>query len=70
MKPLPPTYVPGNTDAERLRPLEIPRDIAAKCDAPNQGERFDRMLRKVLTAPKTDLDRYQRMLKARRKKAK
>jgi len=33
-------------------PLSIPPEIAAKCDAPNQAETFDRGVRAFLAVPK------------------
>jgi hypothetical protein len=39
------------------RPIQIPPEIAAKCDAPNQAARFDRMFRHVIAVPKAEIDR-------------
>jgi hypothetical protein len=33
--------------------IEIPPDIAAKCDGPDQFNRFDSLFRKVISHPKT-----------------
>jgi hypothetical protein len=41
------------------RPLSIPPDIAAKCDAPNQGGNLDRVLRSVLSASKEEINRME-----------
>jgi hypothetical protein len=37
--------------------VTIPPDIAANCDAPNQGANFDRVFRRVLAVPKTEVER-------------
>lgn len=34
-------------------PITIPEDIAAKCDAPDQFENFDRGVRLFLSVPKS-----------------
>ena len=39
------------------RPINIPPDVAAKCDAPSQFENFDRLFRSVIAVPKTVIDR-------------
>jgi hypothetical protein len=39
------------------QPLEIPPDIAAKCDGPKQFEKFDRLFRSVISVPKADIDK-------------
>ena len=31
--------------------MQIPEDIQAKCDAPNQFQNFDRLFRKVISKP-------------------
>jgi hypothetical protein len=33
-------------------PITIPPDIAAKCDGPDQFEKFDRLFRGVIAVPK------------------
>ena len=40
----------GNMKSDPATPISIPDDIAAKCDGPEQFQKFDRMFRKVLTA--------------------
>ena len=35
----------------------IPEDIAAKCDGPDQFQRFDRLFRAVIATPKADIDK-------------
>jgi hypothetical protein len=45
-------------------PLVIPPDIAAKCDGPDQFERFDQMVSALVTVPKSAIakeeKKYQR----------
>ena len=47
-------------------PLTIPPEIAAKCDAPNQAETFDRGVRAFLAVPKSAVLKEE--AKTRRKK--
>ena len=52
------------------RPMVIPDDIAAKCDGPNQFERFDALFRAVIAVPKTDIDKAEEKWKAERARKK
>ena len=49
-------------------PVEIPADIAAKCDGPDQFQNFDRIFRAVIAAPKAAIDKAE--AKWKRKQAK
>jgi hypothetical protein len=54
-------------------PITIPPEIAAKCDAPNQFENFDRLFRTVIAAPKSAIDKAEvnwKRTRARKKRAK
>jgi hypothetical protein len=50
-------------------PIAIPPEIAAKCDAQNQAENFDRGIRAFLTVPKSAVLKEEAKTK-RRKRAK
>jgi hypothetical protein len=50
-------------------PITIPPEIAAKCDAPNQAENFDRGIRAFLSVPKSAMLKQEARAK-RRKRAK
>ena len=50
------------------RAVEIPADIAAKCDGPNQFENFDRLFRTVIAAPKSAIDKAEAKWKRARQK--
>ena len=54
-------------------PIEIPADIAAKCDGPDQFERFDQMVSALVAVPKSAIakeeKKYQRS-RAKKKRAK
>lgn len=39
------------------KPIAIPDDLAARCDGPDQFEKFDRMFRNVISVPKTAIDK-------------
>ena len=53
------------------QPLEIPAGIAAKLDAPNQFEKFDRRLfRSVIAVPKADIAKAETKWKRERAKKK
>ena len=49
-------------------PITIPPEIAAKCDAPNQAENFDRGIRAFLSVPKSAVLKEE--AKAKRRKLK
>lgn len=51
-------------------PIAIPADIAAKCDGPDQAERFDRGIRAFLSVPKSAVLRAEAAKTKRPKKAK
>jgi hypothetical protein len=38
-------------------PIDIPPEIAAKCDGPNQAARFDHMVRTLIAVPKAEIDK-------------
>jgi len=48
------------------RPIEIPPDIAAKCDGPNQFEKVDRLFRSVISVPKATIDEAEQKWKQER----
>jgi hypothetical protein len=50
-------------------PLTIPPEIAAKCDAPNQAENFDRGIRAFLAIPKSAVLKEEAKAKRRKQKA-
>jgi hypothetical protein len=53
--------------------MVIPPEITAKCDGPNQFERFDALFRAVIAVPKADIDKTEAKWKAdraRKKRAK
>ena len=54
----------------KSEPMAIPDDIAAKCDGPDQSERFDRGVRAFLAVPKLAVLRSEAKAKGRKKKAK
>lgn len=39
------------------KPIQIPEDIAARCDGPDQFEKFDSLFRTVIAAPKAEIDK-------------
>jgi hypothetical protein len=41
----------------RKRQFKITKELEAKCDAPNQFERFDNLFRAVILKPSTSLSR-------------
>jgi hypothetical protein len=49
--------------------LAIPADIAAKCDGPDQAERFDLGIRAFLAVPKSAVLKSEARAKRRKKKA-
>jgi hypothetical protein len=49
-------------------PLSIPAEIAAKCDAPNQAETFDRGVRAFLAVPKSAILKEEAKAKRRKKR--
>ncbi len=51
-------------------PMVIPPDIAAKCNGPNQFERFDALFRTVIAVPKADIDKAEAKRKAERARKK
>jgi hypothetical protein len=58
-----PPNAPGDST-----PISIPEDIAAKCDAPDQFNRFDRMFRAVVAVPKATLEKRERAWKRKQEK--
>jgi hypothetical protein len=38
-------------------PISIPEDIAARCDGPDQFEKFDNLFRTVIATPKAEIDK-------------
>lgn len=53
-----------------LTPIEISDELAQKCDADNQFERFDRVFRQVVATPKKTIDKEAARLKRRKARAK
>jgi len=49
-------------------PISIPPEIAAKCDAPNQAETFDRGVRAFLAVPKIAILKEEAKAKRRKKR--
>lgn len=39
------------------KPIQIPEDIAARCDGPDQFEKFDNLFRTVIATPKAEIDK-------------
>jgi hypothetical protein len=64
MKPEPAPKTPSGP----TRPIDIPPDIAVKCDGPNQFEKFDRLFRSVISVPKADIDQAETKWKQARAK--
>ena len=54
--------------ASEPAPITIPADIAAKCDAPNQAETFDRGIRAFLSVPKSAVLKEEAKAKRRKKR--
>ena len=54
--------------ARSSTPITIPDDIAAKCDGPDQFERFDRLFRAVIATPKAEIDKRETNWKRKRAK--
>ena len=50
----------------KKRQFNITKELEAKCDAPNQFERFDALFRKVASVPKAAIDREEAKLKRRK----
>jgi hypothetical protein len=42
-----------------LRQISIPEDIAARCDGPDQFEKFDNLFRTVIATPKAQIDKQE-----------
>jgi len=62
MKPAHPTH-----------PIKFSPEVIAKCDAPDQFERFDRMFRSVIAVPKAEIEKREakwKRARARKKPAK
>ena len=60
-------------DPGHSKPIQIPPNIAAKCDGPNQFEKFDRLFRSVIAVPKAKIDKAEQKWKreqATKKRAK
>jgi hypothetical protein len=53
----------------KSKSLAIPDDIAAKCDGPDQGARFDLGVRAFLAVPKAAVLKAEAKAKRRKKKA-
>jgi hypothetical protein len=51
-------------------PIAIPEDIAAKCDAPDQFENFDRGVRLFLSVPKSAVLKDEAKTKRRKERHK
>jgi hypothetical protein len=45
------------TDPATPLSISIPEDIAAKCDGPDQFQKFDKLFRSVIAVPKAALDK-------------
>lgn len=58
----------GPMKAAEPGPITIPPEIAAKCDAPGQFDRFDRLFRSVLAVPKKTIDKRERAWKRKQEK--
>jgi hypothetical protein len=54
--------------ASSSKPIVISDELAAKCDGPDQFERFDRMFRTVIAVPKAEIDKREAKWKQARKK--
>jgi hypothetical protein len=50
------------------RPVKIPAEIAAKCDGPDQFEKFDRLFRGVIAVPKAALEKEEKKWKQKQKR--
>jgi hypothetical protein len=51
-------------------PIKVSEETTAKCNAPNQFERFDRLCRVVVAVPKSAVDAEEAKWKRKRRKAK
>jgi hypothetical protein len=54
------------------KPITIPDDLAARCDGPNQFEKFDKFFRAVIAVPKSEIDKQEakwKQSRARKKRA-
>jgi len=49
------------------QPEGITDELKAKCDADNQFERFDRVLRQVVSVPKAAIDKEEAKFKRRKR---
>jgi|SRR5450759_2766934 hypothetical protein len=49
-------------------PIQIPKEIMAKCDGPDQFDRFDRAIRAFLTVPKSAVLKDEAKTKRRKKR--
>jgi len=45
------------TSSSSQRPINIPEDIAARCDGPDQFEKFDNLFRTVIATPRAEIDK-------------
>lgn len=50
--------------------IEIPADIAAKCDGPDQFERFDQLVSALVTVPKSAIAKEEKKYQRARTKKK
>jgi hypothetical protein len=48
-----------------MKPINIPEDVAARYTNPDQFERFDAMVRKVLSVPHSEIVRREKEYKRR-----
>jgi hypothetical protein len=48
---------------QKTKPVKISEEVAAKCDAPNQFENFDALVRNVLAVPHAEIVRRERKYK-------
>jgi len=50
--------------------INIPDELAARCDGPDQFERFDQLFRAVISVPKSAIDREEAKEKRQKARAK
>jgi hypothetical protein len=43
--------------ASSPRPIDVSKDIAARCNGPDQSEKFDNLFRTVIATPKAEIDK-------------
>jgi hypothetical protein len=49
-------------------PILIPEDIAARCDRPDQFDRFDKLFRGVISVPKSEVEKAEAKWQRTRKR--